>query len=94
MYWPGCGFCLSRLRRTLAASKVLDFAVVGCCPDGRQQTGVEMENSAATSITPRVELTDRDERPAYQTPAIRVLDEKDVLSAFQVTVAAMTWWMM
>jgi hypothetical protein len=53
-----------------------------------------MDNSAATSITPRVELTDRDERPAYQTPAIRVLEEKDVLSAFQVTVAAMTWWVM
>jgi len=53
-----------------------------------------MDNSAATTITSRVESTDRDDRPAYQTPAIRVLDEKDVLSAFQVTVAAMTWWMM
>ena len=33
-------------------------------------------------------------RPAYQKPIIRVMDEKEVLSAFQVTVAAITWWVM
>jgi hypothetical protein len=32
--------------------------------------------------------------PAYQKPSIRVMDEKEVLSAFQVTVAAITWWVM
>jgi hypothetical protein len=32
--------------------------------------------------------------PAYQKPTIRVMDEKEVLSAFQVTVAAITWWVM
>ena len=32
--------------------------------------------------------------PAYQKPIIRVMDEKEVLSAFQVTVAAITWWVM
>jgi hypothetical protein len=32
--------------------------------------------------------------PAYQKPTIRVMDEKEVLSAFQVTVAAISWWMM
>ena len=32
--------------------------------------------------------------PAYQKPSIRVLDEKEVLSAFQVTVAAISWWVM
>ena len=31
---------------------------------------------------------------AYQKPSIRELDEKEVLSAFQVTVAAITWWVM
>lgn len=30
----------------------------------------------------------------YQKPSIRELDEKEVLSAFQVTVAAITWWVM
>jgi hypothetical protein len=32
--------------------------------------------------------------PTYEKPTIRVMDEKDVLSAFQVTVASMTWWTM
>ena len=31
---------------------------------------------------------------SYEKPSIRELDEKEVLSAFQVTVAAMTWWVM
>jgi len=53
-----------------------------------------MENSGAAMIDPRVEASDRDARPVYQTPSIRVVEEKDVLSAFQVTVAAMSWWVM
>ena len=28
----------------------------------------------------------------YEAPSIRVMDEQEVLSAFQVTVAAITWW--
>jgi hypothetical protein len=36
----------------------------------------------------------RNELPLYQKPSIRELDEKEVLSAFQVTVAAVTWWVM
>jgi hypothetical protein len=31
-------------------------------------------------------------REPYVRPAIRVMDEKEVLDAFQVTVAALTWW--
>ncbi|MFO1109697.1 MAG: hypothetical protein U1E61_10980 [Bradyrhizobium sp.] len=31
---------------------------------------------------------------SYEKPSIRELDEKEVLSAFQVTVAAITWWVM
>jgi hypothetical protein len=34
------------------------------------------------------------EMRSYEKPAIRELDEKEVLSAFQVTVAAATWWVM
>jgi hypothetical protein len=30
----------------------------------------------------------------YEAPSIRVMDEQEVLSAFQVTVAATTWWVM
>ena len=30
----------------------------------------------------------------YETPSIRVMDEQEVLSAFQVTVAGITWWVM
>ena len=28
----------------------------------------------------------------YEAPSIRVMDEQEVLSSFQVTVAAITWW--
>lgn len=47
------------------------------------------ENFAATS---RSEETSPP-RP-YVTPSIRAMDEKEVLSSFQVTVAAITWWVM
>ena len=46
------------------------------------------------------DITIADSRPSardanrYEKPSIRELDEKEVLSAFQVTVAAMTWWVM
>jgi hypothetical protein len=30
----------------------------------------------------------------YETPSIRVMNEEEVLSAFQVTVAGTTWWVM
>ena len=34
----------------------------------------------------------QEEMRAYEAPTIRVMDEQEVLSAFQVTVAAITWW--
>jgi hypothetical protein len=37
---------------------------------------------------------ERGQLPAYQKPTIRMMDEKEVLSAFQVTVAGTTWWVM
>ena len=30
----------------------------------------------------------------YVSPTITVMDEEEVLSAFQVTVAAISWWVM
>jgi len=38
--------------------------------------------------------TGRTEVRAYEKPTIRELNEKEVLSAFQVTVAGITWWVM
>lgn len=30
----------------------------------------------------------------YEAPSIRVMDDQEALSAFQVTVAAISWWVM
>jgi hypothetical protein len=30
--------------------------------------------------------------PKYAPPMIKILDEKDLLSTFQVSVNAVTWW--
>jgi len=40
------------------------------------------------------QLGQHSELPDYEKPSIRMMDEKEVLSAFQVTVAATTWWIM
>ncbi len=32
--------------------------------------------------------------PIYETPKITVMDEKDVLQAFQITSAGSSWWSM
>jgi hypothetical protein len=53
-----------------------------------------MENSKAEMAISQAEAADRESKPLYQRPAIRVLEEKDVLAAFQVTVAAASWWVM
>jgi hypothetical protein len=37
---------------------------------------------------------DRTSVRPYEAPSIRVMDEQEVLSAFQVTVAGITWWVM
>ena len=44
-----------------------------------------MEKAAKSNH--EVELGDHNELRPYQKPSIRVMDEKEVLSAFQVTVA-------
>jgi hypothetical protein len=40
----------------------------------------------------KIQTGERGELPPYQKPSIRVMDEKEVLSAFQVTVAGVSWW--
>jgi len=32
--------------------------------------------------------------PRYEPPKLKVMDDKEVLSAFQLTVVATTWWVM
>jgi hypothetical protein len=48
----------------------------------------------ADNTNHEIQLGQRGELPDYQKPSIRMMDEKEVLSAFQVTVAATTWWVM
>ena len=47
-----------------------------------QRIANDTETGNVTSIRP------------YEKPSIRVMDETDVLSSFQVTVASITWWNM
>lgn len=42
----------------------------------------------------KIETQDGNTVRPYEAPSIRVMDEQEVLSAFQVTVAATTWWVM
>jgi hypothetical protein len=48
----------------------------------------------ATDTKHEIQLGEHGQLPAYQKPSIRMMDEKEVLSAFQVTVAGTTWWVM
>ena len=34
----------------------------------------------------------KSDRPAYVTPRVQVMSEKDILNTFQVTQAMQTWW--
>lgn len=51
-----------------------------------------MEKADKTSQ--EIQVGQRGELRDYQKPSIRMMDEKEVLSAFQVTVAGTTWWVM
>lgn len=53
-----------------------------------------MENFDVAKDSFRADASNVTTIRAYETPSIRVMDEKDVLSSFQVTVAAITWWVM
>ena len=57
--------------------------------------GGEMESTTTTGVTindTTIHPGKRNQLPGYQKPNIRVMDEREVLSAFQVTVAGISWW--
>ena len=57
--------------------------------------GINMEPTKTTDVTTNdstIYSRDRGQLPGYQKPNIRVMDEKEILSAFQVTVAGISWW--
>jgi hypothetical protein len=67
----------------------------GLANKGLSQLGDKMETTKTAGVTtraPAMESGDRSQLPGYQKPSIRVMDEKEVLSAFQVTVAGISWW--
>jgi hypothetical protein len=54
-----------------------------------------MEQTTTTGVTingPAIHAGERSQLPGYQKPNIRMMDEKEVLNAFQVTVAGISWW--
>lgn len=48
-----------------------------------QRTDVAVENVDVTA-----------EQPVYETPRVTVMDEAEVLKAFQFTSAGISWWVM
>jgi hypothetical protein len=40
------------------------------------------------------EKTSHTDRKTYETPRIKTMTEEEVLSAFQITQAGVTWWVM
>jgi hypothetical protein len=32
------------------------------------------------------------DRPAYETPRVKVMTEREILNTFQITQAMVTWW--
>jgi hypothetical protein len=42
-----------------------------------------------TIPTPQAET---DSRPAYETPRIQVMTEREILNTFQITQAMVSWW--
>lgn len=38
------------------------------------------------------ERSTKDQLPKYEAPAIKVMDESEVLAAFQITSAGASWW--
>jgi hypothetical protein len=54
-----------------------------------------MERQPFQSVEPNEQMSSqRTDRPAYETPRVTVMDEADVLKAFQFTSAGITWWVM
>jgi hypothetical protein len=67
------------------ASRQGVYLALGDKMEATKTAGVMTKDSA-------IESAGRNQLLGYQKPSIRVMDEKDVLSAFQVTVAGVSWW--
>ena len=48
-----------------------------------------MAETKAAPVQQNVQKTDR---PAYETPRIQVMSEREILNTFQITQAMTTWW--
>lgn len=54
-----------------------------------------MEKQTREVLNPETNaLASQSDRPAYEAPMVTVMDETEVLKAFQFTSAATTWWVM
>ena len=53
-----------------------------------------MESFDVANSTRHAEAVNVTTIRSYEPPSIRVMNETEVLSAFQVTVAGVTWWVM
>ena len=53
-----------------------------------------MEKQQLESVKGEETVQIANERPAYEAPQVTVMDEADVLRAFQFTSAGITWWTM
>lgn len=53
-----------------------------------------MESRGMSEIAKPTDSGAESSKPCYEVPSIRVMDETEVLSAFQVAVAGVTWWVM
>jgi hypothetical protein len=48
-------------------------------------------NQPLTSDSTKLASSNDSERK-YEKPTVRIIDEKEILSAFQVSIVATTWW--
>lgn len=49
---------------------------------------IQDTNPEVSSLSNNVEL------PVYESPKIKLMNEEEVLSMFQITSAGITWWVM
>jgi len=52
-----------------------------------------MDKEVSADVAPS-DLSGQAKLRQYVEPSIKVMDEAEVLSAFQVTVASISWWIM
>lgn len=55
---------------------------------------MENQENKTLAATPSTSSESHSPLPKYEPPKLTVMDDKEVLSAFQLTVVATTWWVM